>query len=72
MIRALFVFVAMACSAGALSNDTATQTPAAPRYTFSWPLDGSGLKPRGGTTKGPAVTLDKEESAAWKSLQDSQ
>ena len=30
----------------------------APRYTFSWPLDGSTLKPRGGTTKGVPVTVD--------------
>ena len=42
---------------------------ATPRYTFSWPLDGANLKPRGGTTRGPEVTLDRTESAAWKSLQ---
>lgn len=42
----------------------------APRYTFSWPIDSSTLKPRGGTTKGPAVTLDRSDSPAWKSLQE--
>lgn len=41
---------------------------ASPRYTFSWPLDGTTLQPRGGTTKGPAVTLDTEPSPAWKAL----
>jgi hypothetical protein len=41
-----------------------------PRYTFSWPLDGSALQPRGGTTKGPAVTLDRDESAAWRKLRE--
>jgi len=39
------------------------------RYTFSWPIDGNTLKPRGGTTKGVPVTLDQVESAAWKALQ---
>ena len=39
------------------ANDTPPASP--PRYTFSWPLDGGGLMPRGGTTKGPAVTLDQ-------------
>ncbi|MGQ0835549.1 MAG: DUF6607 family protein [Gammaproteobacteria bacterium] len=38
------------------------------RYTFSWPLDGSDPTPRGGTTKGPPVTLDTAESPQWRSL----
>lgn len=42
---------------------------AAPRYTFSWPLDGTTLQPRGGTTKGPPVVLDAEPSQSWKALQ---
>jgi hypothetical protein len=42
----------------------------APRYTFSWPLDAEALQPRGGTTKGAPLTLDKTESAAWRSLQE--
>jgi hypothetical protein len=42
----------------------------APRYTFSWPIDGGGLVPRGGTTKGPPVTLDQSESPAWQRLQE--
>jgi hypothetical protein len=44
----------------------------APRqYTFSWPIDGANLKPRGGTTKGPPVTVDTEPSAEWRALQAS-
>jgi hypothetical protein len=39
------------------------------RYTFSWPLDGANLKPRGGTTKGPPIVLDTEPSAQWQALQ---
>jgi hypothetical protein len=42
----------------------------APRqYTFSWPIDGANLKPRGGTTKGPPVTVDTAPSAEWHALQ---
>lgn len=41
----------------------------AARYTFSWPLDGSGPSPRGGTTKGPPVKLDTAEAPQWRSLQ---
>jgi len=41
----------------------------ASRYTFSWPL-GQGDAPRGGTTKGAAVKLDTEPSAAWRALQE--
>ena len=40
-----------------------------PRYIFSWPLDGNTLKPRGGSTRGAPVTLDREPSTAWKALQ---
>ncbi|MDX1561604.1 MAG: DUF6607 family protein, partial [Gammaproteobacteria bacterium] len=38
-------------------------------YTFSWPyaVDGS-LRPRGGTTRGPSVTLQRTPSDAWQRL----
>jgi len=57
------------------SAQAATQVPAvepagtAPRYTFSWPLDGANPKPRGGTTRGAPVTLDLQPGAAWQALQ---
>jgi hypothetical protein len=44
------------------------QAAAATRYTFSWPLDANSVAPRGGTTKGPAVTLDREPSKQWNEL----
>jgi len=59
--------VATLCSVTLFAADSPPTSP--PRYTFSWPLDGSGLMPRGGTTKGPAVTLDQSESPAWQALQ---
>jgi hypothetical protein len=41
------------------------------RYTFSYPIsDDPSLAPRGGTTRGPEVELDKEPSAAWRALQE--
>jgi hypothetical protein len=41
-----------------------------PRYTFSWQLgQANAPAPRGGTTRGPAVELDTQPSAAWQALQ---
>ena len=41
------------------------------RYTFSWLFtDDAAMKPRGGTTTGPDVTLASEPSAAWTALQE--
>ncbi|HEX6722878.1 MAG TPA: DUF6607 family protein [Burkholderiaceae bacterium] len=42
---------------------------AASRYTFSWPIDAQHLKPRGGSTRGAPVTLDREPPAKWLALQ---
>ena len=42
----------------------------AKRYIFSWPLTSDpALAPRGGTTRGPELTLDKTASADWQALQ---
>ena len=68
LIRFALAIVAALCSVSVSANDTSQATP--PRYTFSWPLDGSGLMPRGGTTKGAPITLDQSESAAWQRLQE--
>ena len=67
-MRCALAIVAMLSCMQVFAADTSPAS--APRYTFSWPLDGSGLMPRGGTTKGPAVTLDKSESPAWQKLQE--
>ncbi len=67
---ALFLIVSL-CNqtvrAGEPPPDAAAATP---RYTFSWPLDASAPTPRGGTTRGAAVSVDTGESAAWRSLHD--
>lgn len=57
-------------AASAASTPASAVAQAQPlRYTFSWPLDGSTLQPRGGITRGAPITLDHEPSAAWKALQ---
>jgi hypothetical protein len=67
--RAGWLVLALLASAS-FADDYSKPAPAAgPRYTFSWPLDGQALLPRGGTTKGAPVTLDRTESAAWQALQ---
>lgn len=39
------------------------------RYTFSWPLGGDALQPRGGTSKGAPIALDTSPSQEWQALQ---
>jgi len=47
------------------------RTPEVTQYTFSRKFEkGSALEPRGGTTTGPAVNLDKKPSIAWATLQE--
>jgi hypothetical protein len=60
----------MFSAANGADSYSAPSTNAGPRYTFSWPLDGDAAKPRGGTTKGAPLTLDKSDSLAWRSLQE--
>jgi hypothetical protein len=57
-----------ALSCGPACADAQT---APPRYTFSWQLGTPDAPaPRGGTTKGPAITADNEPTQAWKALQE--
>lgn len=73
MSKIVHLFVlsfAALCSATVYADDYAAKNNTnAPRYTFSWPLDGDGLKPRGGTTKGAPLTLDTKPSVEWQALQ---
>ena len=41
------------------------------QYTFTWPYSEAGaMAPRGGTTKGPSVTLEKSPTDYWEALQE--
>lgn len=70
MSKVITVIAALLCVTGANADEYAGKPTggAAPRYTFSWPLDANTVAPRGGTTKGPPVTLDREPSDEWKQL----
>jgi hypothetical protein len=59
----------LATAASGAAAQAAASAP--PRYTFSWPIDAQHLKPRGGTTRGAPVVLEREPSAAWRAMQES-
>ena len=41
------------------------------QYTFAWSFqEGSNMKPRGGTTTGEGITLDKSINRQWRSIQE--
>jgi hypothetical protein len=40
------------------------------QFTFAWPLDEKALKPRGATTRGAPVVLDKAPAEAWRRLNE--
>src|SRR5688572_33408879 len=41
------------------------------QFTFSWQFEeGDRLRPRGGTTRGAALTLATEPSAAWRAVRE--
>lgn len=67
----LFTLLSVACcgTQAAAADADSVSGEDAPRYTFSWPLDGTHLKPRGGSTKGAPVTLEAVPSAHWRALQ---
>jgi hypothetical protein len=72
-MKSVCIIVGLSLAGAALAADDyggASAAGSAPRYTFSWPLDGDTVKPRGGTTKGAPVTLDRNDSAAWIALQE--
>jgi hypothetical protein len=53
-----------------LSGCVADSTPHR-RYTFSWPLQSDDARrPRGGTTRGPAPTLEQDVHPGWVALQE--
>lgn len=61
------LLIAVATSAGAA--EPAKDAAAYRQYTFAWPFtDDSAMRPRGGTTSGPDVTLQTRPSEAWQRL----
>lgn len=75
-LRRLVLTVALSGLTGpalGVGDEEATGSPAnntARQYTFAWPFTAdSEMRPRGGTTSGPDVELDREPGEAWRALQ---
>ncbi len=62
----------MAGIAAGCARTASTPAPAGSRmFTYAWRYaPGTGMEPRGGTTTGPPVTLDREPGEAWERLRD--
>ena len=68
LLAAGMVHIAVSSEADEQLPVSAEVTPR--QYTFSWMFaDSDSMKPRGGTTSGPAVQLDSRTSAAFTGLQ---
>lgn len=64
-----FIF-AMVLASVVVAEDNSTETAVKNRFTFSYPFaDDDTMKPRGSSTKGLPLTLTRQASAAWQSLQ---
>jgi len=68
---AVCLCTAAAALAGCAARKAApAPTPPALPYVFAWPfIDTDGMAPRGGTTRGDAVTLAPQPSPQWQALQ---
>jgi len=65
------VLIATLARADDSANKAVRPEDATRRYTFSWPITSDpSLAPRGGSTRGPELTLDQSESGAWRSLRE--
>lgn len=65
ILKRMAVAVALALTSGWCHAGETRQ------FTYAWPYtDGDTMSPRGGSTKGPPVTLDTEPSEAWQGLQE--
>ncbi|MFV0276931.1 MAG: DUF6607 family protein [Parahaliea sp.] len=61
----------LACAAALVTLGSSAAENECGQYVFAWPFVKScELAPRGGTTKGPEVTLAEGPSDAWKALQE--
>ena len=60
MLRIAFLLLWLSMGAPALAQ----------QFIFAWPLGEGQLKPRGGTTAGAPLTLDKAPAEAWQRLRE--
>lgn len=66
----LALALSFSSSADAYGNSDQPGAADSLQYTFAWKfLDGDAMAPRGGTTRGPQVTLAPVPTATWQALQ---
>ncbi|MEM1404193.1 MAG: DUF6607 family protein [Pseudomonadota bacterium] len=75
LIKALGVSVLALFAASSTANDADVEEAKAPvqprQYTYAWMFSENGdMKPRGGTTTGPGITLDVSVAPAFIALQE--
>ena len=61
--------LSFSCAAQVARTDGPSDAP----YVFAWPfIETSGMSPRGGSTKGAPVSLERAPTPAWQALQNPQ
>ncbi len=72
LIRIFLIIFSLNCLhvATVFAAEESDSPQASARYTFSLPLTGDQIKPRGGTTRGAPVELDTAISPAWQKLRE--
>lgn len=75
LARGLYALLALLCVAAASAQQEPSENANdrcehLRQFTFSWQfIDQCGMQPRGGTSRGAALTLDPEPHPGWKALQ---
>lgn len=69
--RTLGLIVVCVATAGLAADygGSPSAPPVASRYTFSWPVGPGAPAPRGGSTQGAPIDVDREPSKQWQALQ---
>ncbi|MGH8641338.1 MAG: DUF6607 family protein [Burkholderiales bacterium] len=64
------ILLALMSSAAHAAEAAGASSTAPGQYTFAWPLGEGALKPRGATTRGAPVALDKPPTKEWERLRE--
>jgi hypothetical protein len=67
--RSIRLSLVVLVSIVAIASAHSAQETVGSRYTFSWPVGPGAPAPRGGSTRGAAVELDRDASKEWQALQ---
>jgi hypothetical protein len=70
MRRPLLPLLVLALMSGAIQAAEPAGASSSGQYTFAWPLGEGAMKPRGATTRGAPVVLDKPPTKEWQRLRE--